>query len=94
MGQGEGQARPAVGNPDPDQIKEEIEETREELGDPVAAVTNKADVRKQAKASGGKETAGEIADRARRFAQQNPVPTGLGGAFAVGLLVGWLVRWR
>ncbi len=34
----------------PEQIREEIEETREELGDTVAAVTEKTDVKKQAKA--------------------------------------------
>jgi ElaB/YqjD/DUF883 family membrane-anchored ribosome-binding protein len=34
----------------PEQIEEEIEQTREELGDTVAAVTEKADVKKQAKA--------------------------------------------
>ena len=69
MGQGEGQARP-VGNRDPDQIGEEIEETREELGVTVVAVPDEADVKNQAKANASS------------------------GAFAVGLLVGWLVRWR
>jgi hypothetical protein len=131
MGQGEGQARPAVGDRAPEQIKaeqikEEIEETREELGDTVAAVTEKADVKKQAKAkaSDAKQTAGAkadaakqkatakkdafvakakqvtpesveaSADQARHFAQQNPVPIGLGAAFAAGLVAGWMVRGR
>ena len=126
MGQDEGQAHPPVGNRDREQIKEEIEQTRDELGDTVAAVTEKADVKKQAKAkvSGAKQTAAaktdaarqnatakkeqfvakakEVtpesaeasADQARQFAQQNPVPLGLGAAFALGLLVGWLLRWR
>jgi hypothetical protein len=104
MGHGEGQARPAIGNPDPEQIKDEIEATREELGDTVAAVTEKADVKKQATAkkdafvAKAKEvtpdSAGASAEQARRFAQQNPVPIGLGAAFAAGLLAGWLVRGR
>jgi hypothetical protein len=104
MGQGEGQARPAVGDRDPEQIEEEIEETREQLGDTVAAATEKADVKKQAKAKKDAfvakakevtpESAGASAEQARRFAQQNPVPIGLGGAFAAGLLAGWLVRGR
>jgi hypothetical protein len=34
----------------PDQIREEIEDTREELGDTVAAVASKTDVKKQAQA--------------------------------------------
>jgi ElaB/YqjD/DUF883 family membrane-anchored ribosome-binding protein len=43
----------------PEQIEQEIEQTREELGDTVAAVTEKADVKKQAKAkvSGAKKRA-------------------------------------
>jgi hypothetical protein len=104
MGQDEGQARPAVGNRDPDQLKEEIEETREDLGDTVAAVTEKVDVKKQATAkkdafvAKAKEvtpdSAGASAEQARRFAQQNPVPIGLGAAFAAGLVAGWLVRGR
>jgi ElaB/YqjD/DUF883 family membrane-anchored ribosome-binding protein len=50
MGQDKGQASTDVGGRDPEQIKEEIEETRQELGDTVAAVAQKADVKKQAKA--------------------------------------------
>jgi ElaB/YqjD/DUF883 family membrane-anchored ribosome-binding protein len=38
------------GTRDPDEIEAEIDQTREELGDTVAAVTEKADVKKQAKA--------------------------------------------
>jgi hypothetical protein len=104
MGQGQGQARPAVGDRDPEQIKDEIEETREELGDTVAAVTEKADVKKQATAKKDAfvakakeltpESAEAGADQAREFAQQNPVPLGLGAAFALGLLVGSRLRRR
>ena len=50
-------SKPATGNgvtgseqKGPEEIREEIEETREELGDTVAAVTEKTDVKKQAKA--------------------------------------------
>jgi ElaB/YqjD/DUF883 family membrane-anchored ribosome-binding protein len=50
MGQDKGQAGTDVESGDPERIKEEIEQTREELGDTVAAVTEKADVKKQAKA--------------------------------------------
>ena len=37
------------GDPSPEQIEAEIEETREELGETVAALAEKADVKKQAK---------------------------------------------
>ena len=49
MDQDKGQASADVGNRDPEQIKEEIEQTRAELGDTVAAVSEKTDVKKQAK---------------------------------------------
>jgi hypothetical protein len=104
----------------PDEIQEDIEHTREELGDTVAAVADKADVKKQAKAkvSGVKEkagaktgsakqkasekteefaskakgatpeSAGAVAERAQQFAQQNPVPLAIAGAFVLGLALG------
>jgi hypothetical protein len=50
MDQDKGQASADVGDRDPEQIKGEIKQTREELGDTVAAVSEKADVKKQAKA--------------------------------------------
>lgn len=49
MDQDKGKAGTRVESRDPEQIKEEIEQTRGELGDTVAAVTEKADVKKQAK---------------------------------------------
>jgi ElaB/YqjD/DUF883 family membrane-anchored ribosome-binding protein len=55
---------------EPEEIEEEIEQTREELGDTVAAVTGKADVKKQAKrkASGAKKKATETKDAATQKA--------------------------
>jgi ElaB/YqjD/DUF883 family membrane-anchored ribosome-binding protein len=55
---------------DPEEIEQEIDQTREELGDTVAAVTEKADVKKQAKAkaSGAKETATAKKDAAKQKA--------------------------
>ena len=49
MDQDKGQAGADVGNRDPERIKEEIEQTREELGNTVAALSEKTDVKKQAK---------------------------------------------
>lgn len=70
MDQDKGQAGPDVESRDPEQIKEEIEQTREELGDTVAAVTEKADVKKQAKAkvSGAKRKASAKKDAAKQKA--------------------------
>ncbi len=49
MGKGEGAGGPTVTNPgDPDQIQQEIEATREELGETVEALAHKTDVKARA----------------------------------------------
>jgi ElaB/YqjD/DUF883 family membrane-anchored ribosome-binding protein len=62
---------------DPDEIRSDIEETRRELGDTVAAVAEKADVKAQAKSkvddvkqrvTGKKD---EFADRAKQAAPES-----------------------
>jgi hypothetical protein len=59
---------------DPEQIREDIEQTREELGETVAAVAEKSDVKQQAKAKAGelKGQAGakakELGDKAKEVA--------------------------
>jgi ElaB/YqjD/DUF883 family membrane-anchored ribosome-binding protein len=56
---------------DPEEIREDIEQTREELGDTVAAMAEKTDVKQQAKAKAEelKEQAGarakELGDKAK-----------------------------
>jgi len=56
----------------PEEIREEIEETREELGDTVAAVAEKTDVKKQAQAKveDVKAQAAEKADEAKQKAKE------------------------
>jgi archaellum component FlaD/FlaE len=109
----------------PEQIEAEIEATREDLGDTVAELADKADVKKQAKkkvtqtkakATAKKEDAMEAAttkeeEEGGRQAQQatpnsaavageqaiaaargNPVPLAVGGAFAAGFVVAWMLR--
>jgi hypothetical protein len=77
-----------AGNPEeksPDQIREEIEKTREELGDTVAAVAAKTDVKAQAqakvddvkaqasaKADETKAKAKELGDKAKAAAPESP----------------------
>jgi hypothetical protein len=99
----------AEGSREPEQIRREIESTRVELGDTVAALAEKADVKAQAqkKVAGVKhsvgakrqqlmgkarenspDSAGSAASTVARKARENPVPVGLLGGFAAGLLVG------
>jgi ElaB/YqjD/DUF883 family membrane-anchored ribosome-binding protein len=69
----------------PEEIREEIEETREELGDTVAAVAEKTDVKKQAqakvedvkaqaqeKAEEAKQKAQELGEKAKAAAPESP----------------------
>jgi ElaB/YqjD/DUF883 family membrane-anchored ribosome-binding protein len=99
----------------PEEIRADIEQTREELGDTVEALAYKTDVKGQAKEriASIKDTAqhkkDEFASRAREAtpdsagagAQQvastvrrQPVPFTAAGAFAAGVLVGWLLGRR
>jgi ferric-dicitrate binding protein FerR (iron transport regulator) len=81
------------GTRDPAEIREEIEDTREELGETVAAVAEKTDVKKQAQAKKDelKERAVERASDVKARAQQNPVPLAIAGAFVAGLVLGRLL---
>ena len=97
---------------EPDQIRSEIEETREQLGETVEALAEKADVKGQAKAKveetkqrftrkagdakdkiagASPEQAKGAASSAASTAQERPLPFAVGGAFAVGLVVGLLL---
>jgi hypothetical protein len=82
----------------PEEIRQEIEETREELGDTVAAVAEKTDVKKQAKAKVDEikaqakaavpESPSEGAQQARALAKENPTPLAIAAA-VIGVLVAW-----
>lgn len=86
----------------PEEIREDIEESREELGDTAAALAQKADVKGQAKAkvedakqkASAKaqevtpDSAGTALEGAQRFARENPAVVGIGAALAVGFLLG------
>lgn len=99
----------------PEEIQRDIDRTRDELGDTVAAMAQKADVKAQAKGKvtevkqsvqdkkdelTGKareatpESASAGAHQAASTAKENPVPLAVGGAFAAGLVLGWLVGRR
>jgi hypothetical protein len=68
----------------PGEIQADIEATREELGDTVEALTEKADVKKQAKRKVD-EAKAKVAANQDGFAV-------IGGVVAVGLLVVWIRR--
>jgi hypothetical protein len=99
----------------PEEIRVDIEQTREELGDTVEALAEKTDVKAHAKEriASLKDTAqtkkDEFASRAKDAApdsagagaqqitstvRSRPVPFSALGAFACGLLVGWLLGRR
>lgn len=99
----------------PEELRHEIDLTREELGDTVEAMAEKTDVKAQAKkrVSAVKQTAqqkkDEFVSKARQATpesasagaqqlastvQRKPLPFAAGGAFAAGVLLGWLVGRR
>lgn len=59
---------------DPEQIREEIEQTREELGDTVVAMAEKTDLKQQV----------------QRLAREKPVPLAFAGGFLTGVVFGRL----
>jgi ElaB/YqjD/DUF883 family membrane-anchored ribosome-binding protein len=99
----------------PEEIRADIEQTREELGDTVEALAAKTDVkaRAQDRVAEIKDAAQtkreELTGRAREISpetatdasqhvvstvQQKPLPFTAAGAFAGGLLIGWLIGRR
>jgi ElaB/YqjD/DUF883 family membrane-anchored ribosome-binding protein len=80
----------------PQQIEAEIQATREELGDTVAELADRTDVKKQAKRKvtevNAKATAkqGEL----REKAAENPVRAAAIGAGIAGLVLGWILARR
>jgi ElaB/YqjD/DUF883 family membrane-anchored ribosome-binding protein len=91
---------------DPSEIREEIEQTRGEMGETVEALGHKADVKTRAKESvaakrgqvkerisGATPDAGQVkqgAKRAAGVAQENPIGLAL-GSVAVGFVAGMLL---
>lgn len=62
---------------DPGEIRDDIEQTREELGDTVAAVAEKTDVKRQARAK---------AEELKGQARENPMA--FAGVFLAGFVFG------
>ena len=74
---------------DPEALRQEIAQTREELGDTVAALTDRSDVKAQAsaKAEELKAKAQEVTENTRAQAQENPKPFVLGAAGVLLMLL-------
>lgn len=79
-----------------DDIEADIEQTREELGETVAALSSKLDVKERAKqkAADTKERVAERADTLRHTATDNPSRTVPIAAIVVLVLLGWIVLRR
>jgi hypothetical protein len=99
---GPGDAQPAQPEPsDKEAIQDQIEHTREDLGETVAALSAKTDVKAQASAKAdelkqrARDVGGEAKHRANEVVgrvKQRPVPAIVGGVALVMVL--WLIRRR
>ncbi len=88
MGQDEGSGGTRVaGSRDPEQIRDEIEKTRQELGDTVQALAAKTDVKAQMqrKLQTAKDKA-QLDEKLKR-AKENPLAVAAIGIVFVGLIV-------
>jgi uncharacterized protein DUF3618 len=83
---------------DPEQLRREIEEIRRELGETVAQLANKADVKAQVREKADEmkaaaqrhtpDTARGGAEQVAAGARQHPAPIAIGGALLLGFLIG------
>lgn len=96
----------ATGSPDassaasrPDELREDIARTREQLGETVEALAAKADIKARAQQKAA-DTVGQVRQRARQAADRMPGPADkrsaslAAAALAVLLAVGWLLARR
>jgi len=80
----------------PQQLEAEIEATRAELGDTVAELADKADVKKRAKRKVTEVKAKATAKQGelREKAAENPARAAAVGAAVAALLLGWILARR
>ena len=81
---------------DPDKLREEIQETREDLGDTVEALAEKADVKAHAqekvRETQAQAKAGDLGQQAKQ--NQAPITAGAGAVLGLGVLLIILRRRR
>jgi ElaB/YqjD/DUF883 family membrane-anchored ribosome-binding protein len=68
-----------------EELRQDVDQTRAELGDTVEALSRKADVKTQVK-----QKIEERKTALRGTTEERPFPV-IGVAFGAGLLVGWLI---
>ena len=88
----------------PDEIRSDIEQTREELADTAAALAHKADVKGRAKErvqeikgtvrEKAPDSAGGAAHSVTTTVKQNPLPTAAITAAVLGVAIGYLLAKR
>jgi ElaB/YqjD/DUF883 family membrane-anchored ribosome-binding protein len=105
MGEGQRTSGPAVSaDRDPEQLRAEIEETRRELGETVAALSAKTDVKARARERiretretvqeklSELEGASHVAVSGSEMVRRNPLPAAVAAALVAGFLFGRLTR--
>jgi len=105
MGQDQGQVGTPVesGQREPEEIRRDIEATRQELGETAAALAAKTDVKARAKekVAGVKETVtshtgdgtgSSPVTQVTTTAKRNPIPTAAIAALVVGFLLGRITK--
>jgi hypothetical protein len=92
MGEDPGQ----VGAVTSDELRSEIAQTREELGETAAALGAKTDVKGRAKerAQEIKESVAAKSPPTAEAVKENPVPATAIGALLIGFALGWMVAGR
>ena len=85
-----------VGAVTTDDLRNDIEQTREELGDTAAALGAKADVKGRAKerVHDIKENVAAKTPPSPETVKEHPVPAAAIGALLVGFALGWIVASR
>ncbi|HEY2437866.1 MAG TPA: DUF3618 domain-containing protein [Solirubrobacteraceae bacterium] len=102
---GEAVTQGATGEPKtPEEIRTEIEQTREQLGETVEALAEKTDVKaqvrertkavKEAVTQATPNSVGAGGEQIGSAVRTRPLPFATAGAFTAGILVGWLLRRR
>jgi ElaB/YqjD/DUF883 family membrane-anchored ribosome-binding protein len=81
---------------DPEKLREEIAATREDLGETVQALADRADVkaRAQEKVGEAKQQTEQAAEQAVQQVRRRPLPFAAVGAFVVGVVVGVILHRR
>ena len=79
---------------EPQEIRRDIDATRGELGDTVQALAEQTDVKAQAqrKVAQAQQKVAGVKQSVTEKARENPIPVAVAGAFAAGLILGWIAN--